>query len=174
MNDAGALEVRRRPRSALAAWTVAVAAVLGVSFWFVTSPPGLVTSERTVEASTPAGTDVYLTVYAAEPDRTLSISGVQVHVRAGLPVEVEPLLCLDGTPHVTSDASPFCRELVAPDGRELGPGDSVLLRVGGQWATTAVIDRVRLAYRDGARWGTQPAGAPARVTVLAREAQSVG
>jgi hypothetical protein len=168
MNDAGPLEVRRRPRSALASWTAAVAAVLGVTLWFVTSPPALATSDQVVEASAAVGTDVYVAVYVAESDRTLRIGGVKVHVAASAPVEVEPLLCLGGSPRVTSDAASFCEQLVEPDGHDLGPGDSVVLRVRGGYAATAEIDRVRLAYRDGVRWATQPAGSPARVTVLGR------
>lgn len=168
MNDARPLLVQRRPRTTLAVWTVALAVVVGLVFWFISTPPALATSEQPVTGTTPVGRDLYLGVAGATGDRTLAISGVQVHVDAEVPVEVEPLLCLGGSPRVSSDPSTFCRELVAPDGRELGPGDTIVLRVHGDYAGTASIDRVRIAYREGARWGTQEAGAPAVVTVLGR------
>lgn len=162
------LEIRRRPRTTLAAWTVVVAALVGLVFWFVTSPPALATTSTTVTASVPVGQDVYVAVVGADPDRTLRISGVKVHVVADVPVEVEPLLCVDGSPKVTTDPATFCTELLAPDGHDLGTGDSIVLRVSGEYAGTARIDRVRLAYREGIRWATQPAGAPAEVVVLGR------
>jgi hypothetical protein len=168
VNTGGPLEVRRRPRSALAVWTVAVAVVLGLVFWFVTSPPVLATSTEPVLASTPVDQDVYVAVVTGDPDRSLTVSGVAVHVAAEMPVEVEPLLCVDGSPRVTSDPTTFCSELVAPDGRTLDGGDTLVLRVRSEYAGVADIDTVRVGYRDGVRWATQPAGAPVRVTVLGR------
>lgn len=168
MTAGEALEVRRRPRAALAAWAVVVAIVAGLAFWFVTSPPAPATTDAVVRASTPTGQDVYVAVVPGQADRTLRISGVLVHVDAEVPVEVEPLLCRGGSPRVTSEPAAFCAELVTPDGRGLRPKDSILLRVRGEYAGVTRIDRVRLAYRDGIRRATRPAGAPAEVTVLGR------
>lgn len=162
------LVVARRPRASLAAWTVAVAAVAGLAFWFATSPPALTTADDAVVASTPVGQDVYVAVAHGEPERTLALAGVHVRVAAEAPVQVDPLLCLGGSPRVTSDPAAFCTDLVEPDGRELGSADAVLLRVRGDHAATVSIDRVRLAFRDGLRWGTRPAGAPAVVDVISR------
>lgn len=168
MNQAQPLTVQRRPRTTLAVWTVAVAVVAGLAFWFVSTPPALGTSDTTVAGSTAVGQDLYLGVAPADSDRTLAVSGVRVHVSAEVPVDVEPLLCVGGTPRVSSDAGSFCRDLLTPDGRDLAPGDTIVLRVRGEYAGTVEIDRVRIAYREGVRWGTQEAGSPATVTILGR------
>ena len=145
-----------------------MAVVLGLVFWFVTSPPALATADEPIVTSTPVGQDVYLAVVAGDPDRSLKVAGVQVHVSADVPVEVEPLLCIDGAPRVTSDPSTFCAGLVPPDGEVLDGGDTIVLRVRGDFAGTAAIDAVRVSYREGARWATQTAGAAARVSMLGR------
>lgn len=168
MEPGGPLEVARRPRARLAVWTVVVAVVLGLVFWFVTSPPALATSDDTVVTSAPVGQDVYLSVAPGESDRTLRLSGVQVHVTAEAPVEVEPLLCVGGSPRVTTDPGAFCDELVPPDDHSFGAGDTIVLRVRGEYAGEVSVDRVRLGFREGLRWGTRAAGAPANVTVLSR------
>jgi hypothetical protein len=168
VNAGGPLVVRRRPRSALAVWTVAVAAVAGIVFWFVTTTPALATGDEPVVASTPVGQDVYVRVVDGDRGRTIAVSGVQVHVRSEVPIEVEPLLCLGGSPRVTTEPRAFCRDLVAPDGRDLSGADALVIRVNGEYAGTAEIDTVRIGFRDGVRWGTQKAGVPARVTVLGR------
>lgn len=147
---------------------MAIAVVLALVAWFVTSPPAPATTDEPVVASTPVGQDVYLTTVAGAPGRTLQLSGVQVHVSADVPVEVEPLLCVGGSPRVTSDPAPFCEDLVDLDGRSLTADDSIVLRVRGDYAGTADIRQLRVGYREGARWATRPAGAPARVTILGR------
>jgi hypothetical protein len=168
MNDARPLAVQRRPRATLAVWTVAVTVVAGLTFWFVSTPPALTTSDTLLTGTTPVGRDLYLGVARAPDGRTLAVSGVLVHAAADVPVEVEPLLCVGGSPQVSSDPTTFCRELVSPDGRELGPGDTIVLRVRGEYAGDVSIDPVRIAYREGIRWGTQEAGVPAVVTILGR------
>jgi hypothetical protein len=168
MSAGSPLEVRRRPRTTLAVWTVVMAAVVGLGFWFVTSPPALATTDEPVITSAPVGQDIYVAVVAGDPERTLQLAGVEVHVAAEAPVEVEPLLCRDGSPQVTSDPSAFCGQLLSPDGRSFGAGDTIVLRVHGEYAGTVAVDAVRLGYRDGIRWATQRAGAPAEITVLGR------
>lgn len=168
MNEAPSLEVRRRPRATLAASVVAVAAVLGLVFWFVNSPTALATSDDTVAGSTPAGEGVYLGVARGEAGRTLHLAGVQVHVVADVAAEVTPLLCLGGSVRVTTDPEAFCAHLVEPDGEVLGSDDSIVLRVVAPSPGTVSVDRVRLGFREGVRWGTREAGAPAEVTVLDR------
>lgn len=168
MDQAQPLIVQRRPRAQLAVWTVALAVVAGLVFWFVSSPPELATSATPVVGTTAVGQDLYLGVAPADPDRTLAVSGVRVHVVADVPVEIDPLLCVGGSPRVSTDASSFCRELIAPDGHELAPGDTIVLRVRGEYAGTVAVDRVRIAYREGARWATQEAGSTSSVTILGR------
>lgn len=162
------LAVPRRPRTTLAAWTVVVALLAGLVFWFVSSPPRLPTSRDPVLASAPVGQDVYLAVVDGVPDRTLRLSGIMVRVVSQAPVDVEPMLCVDGSPRVTTDPTAFCRRLVAPDGESFGPDDTVVLRVRGEYAGSVLVSRLHLRYRDGIRFGTQPAGSPAQITILGR------
>jgi hypothetical protein len=163
------LQVRRRPVVGWVAVLVVAAAAGGGGVWFVTHPGELETSDRTVEAMTPVGQPVYLGVFAPTGfDRTLRLSGVKVHTTSTVEVEVVPLLCHGGTIGVTSDPSTFCSDLVNPEGESFGPGDSIVLRVTGDSAGAAAIDRVRLGYREGIQVATQEAGEPSVVSILAR------
>jgi hypothetical protein len=163
------LQVRQRPVVGWLVVAVVVAAAAAGGSWFATHPQDLETSDRTVEAMTPAGQPVYLGVF--EPtgfDRTLHLSGVKVHSTSTVQVEVVPLLCHDGTIGVTSDPATFCSALVNPEGESFGPGDSIVLKVTGESAGAAAIDRVRLGYREGFQAATQEAGEPSVVTIIAR------
>ena len=165
-----ALEVRRRARTPLAAWTVAVAAVVGVTFWYANSPQELPATDAPVTASTPTGSKLYVGVFTPGADfgRTLHVSGVKVAVTADAPVDVRPLLCVGGAFRTTTDPEAFCDELVTPDGRTLTGRDAVVLEVSSDHPGTIDIATVRVGYRDGVQWATQPAGAPAEITVLER------
>ena len=170
MTSTGALQVRRRPRARILVVlaTVLAAGIGGV--WFVNSPPALPTSDATVTASTPAGQPIYIGVFAPTADfgRTLRLDGVKVHATSNDAVEVVPLLCRGGTVGVTTDAAPFCAELVDPEGESLGSGDAIVLEVTSDHPGVVVIDRVRLGYRDGLQAATQEAGMPAVVNILDR------
>ncbi|MDN4163563.1 hypothetical protein [Nocardioides abyssi] len=171
MTSAGApLEVSARRRvvrwAVVAAMLVALLAVLG---WYSTHPPALATSPDTRRASTPVEVPVYVGMYAAPRDRTLSIDGVKLHATANTEVVVTPLVCKGGSLVVTSDPQAFCRELVPPAGERLQPGDSVVVEVSADVPAIVVLDRVRVGYQDGIRAGTQPAGVEhAIITVLGR------
>jgi hypothetical protein len=170
MTSSGALKVRRRPIAVIVtAVVVAAAAALGGA-WFVIHPAELPTSDTTVHASTPVGQPVYVGVFAATTDlgRTLRLSGVKVHTTSNAQVEVVPLLCHGGTIGVTTDPVPFCTALVNPEGERFGPGDDIVLEVTGDTAGVAVVDRVRLGYRDGFQVATQEAGAPVVINLLER------
>lgn len=165
---AAPLLVRRRRRVIWATAVVVVVAVAAVAVWYAGSPAQLPTTEQPIEASTPAGVPIYVGVFVPPADfgRAVHVSGVKVHATSGAPLTVSPLLCRGGAVRVTSDPGPFCEELVDPEGAELGAGDSIVLEVRGDTPTDAVVDRVRVAYRDGLQWDTQEAGAPATVTIL--------
>jgi hypothetical protein len=171
MITAGApLEVSARRR--VVRWAVVGALVLALAVvvaWYSAHPPVLATSTDTRRASTPVDTPVYVGMYAAARDRTLSVDGVKVHATANTEVEVAPLLCKGGALVVTSDPEAFCRELVAPAGERLEPGDSVVVEVRADVPAVVVLDRVRIGYQEGIRAATQPAGVEnAIVTVLGR------
>lgn len=165
----GVLVVRR------SRWATAIGAVLvlvvmlGVMAWYATSPDPLPTSDRTVPASTSVGQPIYVGVFRGGSgfDRTLSLSGVKVHTTSSTELTVTPLLCRDGAVGVTSDPQAFCTELVNPEGERLTPNDSIVLEVTSNEPAVAVIDPVRLAFREHLQWATLPAGSGAIVRVLA-------
>ncbi len=170
MSSAGPLQVRRRPRSAIVIVAVMSALVLAFATWFANNPRGLPISDENVNASTTVGEPIYVGVFAPAADfgRTLTLSGVKVRTTSNTQVDVVPLLCRGGTVGVTSDPDTFCPALVNPEGQTFGAGDAIVLRVTADVAAIAVIERVRLGFREGLQWGTEPAGGGAIVRVLGR------
>jgi hypothetical protein len=168
-----ALQVRRRPRVALAGWGLGLLVVAAVVWWVSTHPADLPTSTTTISASTPVGQPVFVGVFtaAADSDRTLHLSGVKIFATSTVAdVEITPHLCRGGSVSVTADPAPFCTELDSTEGTTMGAGDEIVLEVSGPAPGAVAIDRVRLAYREGVQWGTQDAGAPALVTLIPRGA----
>jgi hypothetical protein len=165
------LAVRQRGRGVRLAIGIVFALLLAaLAVWYVNSPSSLPTSNTTVNASTVAGRPVYLGVFAATDDfaRTLHLSGVKVRTTANTRVEVVPYLCRDGSLAVTTDPDAFCGELVNPEGETFAQGDSIVLEVSSDETAVAVIDRVRLGFREGLQWGTREAGSPALVNIKAQ------
>ncbi|MDO9496070.1 MAG: hypothetical protein Q7J48_10240 [Nocardioides sp.] len=164
------LQVERRPRWRPAVWALVAAAVLAVTVWYVNSPNALPTSDRMISASTPVDQPVYVGVFAPESDfgRTLHLSGVKVHTTSNTEVSVVPMLCRGGTIGVTTEPKSFCAELVNPEGETFRAGDDIVLEISSAESAIAVIDRVRIGYRDGLQWGTHEAGAGVVVRILAR------
>ncbi|MCW2797646.1 hypothetical protein [Nocardioides sp.] len=172
MSSTEALEVPRRPIAGTVIAVLVAIGAAGAGAWFVNHPEDLPTSDERVTASTPVGQPVYVGVFSATADlgRTLHLSGVKVHTTSNAQVEVVPLLCHGGTIGVTADPAAFCADLVNPEGETFGPGDDIVLEVTSETAGVAVIDRVRLGYRDGLQVDTQEAGAPVVVNILDRAA----
>ncbi|MGA8257049.1 MAG: hypothetical protein WB767_10790 [Nocardioides sp.] len=164
------LELIRRPRVALLGGVVVLTGALILLLVRTAHPGELPVSDRTVNASTPISQPVYVGVFSAGAEfaRTLDLSGVKVHTTSNTEVSVTPLLCKAGTVGVTTDPDAFCAELVNPEGQAFTSGDSIVLQVTSDEAAIAVIDRVRLGFREGFQWGTLPAGQSAIVRVLAR------
>lgn len=128
--------------------------------WYATTPEELPTSEKTVSAPGVAGTPLYVGMFSAPDDlgRTLRISGVKVHATTSADLEVTPLLCRRGTVGVTTGPEQFCSELIDPEGQRLVGGDSIVLKFEASEPVIAVVDQLRIAYREDVRWDTQPAG----------------
>lgn len=164
------LQVERRPRWRLAVWAAVAVAVVAVVVWYVNSPEELPTSDTTISASTPVDQPVYVGVFAPDANfvRTLHLSGVKVHTTSNTEVSVVPLLCRGGTIGVTTEPETFCDDLVDPEGQTFRAGDDIVLEISSAEPAIAVVDRVRLGYRDGLQWGTHEAGAGVVVRVLAR------
>lgn len=138
--------------------------------WYVNSPADLPTSEEPIRASTIAGRPVYVGVFSAGSDfeRALSLSGVKVHTTANTEVKVVPRLCRGGSLAVTTEPERFCDELVDPEGESFERGDSIVLEVSSDKSAIAVIDPIRLGFREGLQWGTREAGSGAIVEIRAR------
>lgn len=170
MTSPGILTVRPRPRTGRVLWLVIAGVAAVLAGWFATHPGPLPTADETIHASTPVGQPVYLGVFVPDSNlgRTLHLSGVKVYTTSNVQVVVKPLLCKGGTLSVTTAPENFCTEIIDPAGSSFRPGDALLLEVRSDLPAVAVIDRVRLAYREGLQWATQEAGAPAIVNVLPR------
>ena len=168
MSSTGGLEMRARPRLLLVGGVLALLLAALMAWWQSSEPEGLPVSDTVVNASTKVGRPVYIGVFTAGADfgRSLHLSGVKVRATSNTDVSLTPLLCRGGNIGVTSDPSAFCRELVDPEGQTLRAGDGIVLQVVTDEPAVAVIDPVRLAFRENLRWATEPAGAGAVVRVL--------
>jgi len=146
-------------------------AVLLVSWftWYATTPEPLPRSDDTVNASGVAGKPIYLGMFAATDgfDRTIRIAGVRVHVTASAKVTITPLLCRQGAVGVTTDPRQFCDDVLDTEGQRLSGGDSIILKIESTEAAIAVIDQIKVAYREDLTWGTQPAGAQQAIVTMA-------
>jgi hypothetical protein len=164
-----ALSVRPGRRLRMAVGIIVALLLVALLVWYVNTPSALPTSNATVNASTTAGRPVYVGVFAAsqEFERSLHLSGVKIRTTANTQVDVVPHLCRDGSLAVTTEPGAFCGELLNPEGQTFEPGDSIVLEVSSDETAIAVIDRVRLGFREGLQWGTREAGSPAIVRIQA-------
>lgn len=165
--DEAGLEAPHLPRpnvsSRLWRWgppTAAIALLIGWVIWYVVTPEQLPTDSQNVPASGVVGHPLYVGMFAAPSgfDRSLHMSGVQVHATASTKFELTPLLCRKGSIQVTTEPDQFCASLDNPAGQRLGPGDSIVLKVSSDRPVLADIDRIRIAFQEGLRWGTEQAG----------------
>lgn len=144
-------------------------ALLGVAAWYVLHPSPLPTSDRTVEASTPVGTPVYVAVYSgSRTDRSLTLSSVHVNASVDSTAEVAAKVCAGGSLSVTADPAGFCAAILPAAGSALGPDDTLMLEISSDTAGTLVLDDLEVSYREGIQWGTQPVGPRVSVTFLSR------
>ncbi|GAA4101966.1 hypothetical protein GCM10023066_49430 [Nocardioides kongjuensis] len=153
----------------IAALVLALVLALTWLVWYAMTPEKLAVSKRVVNANGVVGAPLYVGMFAAPADfgRTLRISGVRVHTTSDVKLKVTPMLCRRGTVGVTTQPDQFCADLVDPEGQRLVGGDSIVLRVEADEAALAVIDRVRIAYREDIRWDTQPAGNQQAIVTIA-------
>jgi hypothetical protein len=154
----------------ISAYVVLLVAMVVIVGWVTTHPKALDTSTNRVQAVTPVGEPVYLGVFAAPAGfgRTLHLSGVRVFATSTADVTITPHLCRGGSVSVTTTPQTFCRAFGPTEDETFEAGDAIVLQVVGKEPAVVQVDRVRVAYRDGLQWGTQDAGAPAQVSILAR------
>ena len=178
--DDAALEAPHLPRprrqSRLWRWVPPIAAVillLGWISWYITTPEGLPTDSQHVTATGVVGQPLYVGMFVAPSgfDRGIHMSGVKVHATASAKLTLTPLLCRHGSVGVTTEPDQFCASLDDPAGQRLGAGDSIVLKVQGDQSVVADIDRIKIAFQEGLRWGTKPAGhSSAAVSLVDRAA----
>jgi len=162
------LAVRRHRRWGLVSVLVVLLGALGLAVWHAHHPVPLPTETRTVSASTPVDEPVYVGVANGVQGRTLNLSGVKVHTTSNTDVNVTPLLCRNGRLEATTDPEAFCADLINPKGQTFGSTDSIVLQVSSPEPAIAVVDPVRLGFRESLQWGTFPTGAGAVIRVLPR------
>ena len=159
---------RSRSRRWLVVLVCLVAVVAGGA-WYSTHPSALPTPPGPVEATTPAGSPIYVGIYTPDPDggRTLTVRDLDVDPLSDtVPVSVIGLVCKDGSVGVTTDPSAFCGDLVRAEGESVGPGDVLVVQVYGETPGMVELDRVRLTFREGLRWGSAEVGPPIVATFL--------
>lgn len=140
----------------------------GMAWWRASAPDPLPLSDQTVTTSTKIGRPVYVGVFAPGADfgRTLHLSGVKVHATSNTAISLTPLLCRGGSIVSTTEPTSFCTALVNPEGQDLAPGDAIVLQVVSDEPAVAVVDRVRLAFREHLHTAVLSAGSEAVVRVL--------
>jgi len=153
----------------IALLAMSLALVLGWLAWYAATPERLPTTKKVVNANGVVGTPLYVGMFAAPADlgRTIRIAGVKVHTTSDVELTVTPLLCRRGTIGVTTQPAQFCADLVNPEGERLVGGDSIVVKVESDHAALAVVDRIRIAYREDIRWDTQPAGHQQAIVTIA-------
>jgi hypothetical protein len=162
------LDVGRSRTWGLVCGIVVLVAAGALAVWHAQHPAPLPLDDRTVSATTPVDEPVYLGVAGAPAGRTLHLSGVKVRTTSNTDVTVTPLLCRGGRIEVTTEPDLYCSDLVNPEGTTLGASDSIVLMVASDEPAIAVVDPVRLGFREGLQWGTLPTGTGAVVRVIAR------
>ena len=147
----------------------AVTLLVGWMVWYAATPEGLPVSDRVVKASGVVDTPLYVGMFTAPDDfeRTLRIAGVKVHATATEKISVTPVLCRRGAIGVTTEPDQFCNDIIDPEGERLVAGDSIVLKIESDVPALAVIDQIRIAYREDLRWDTQDAGNHQAIVTLA-------
>lgn len=147
----------------------AVTLLVGWTVWYAATPEGLPVSDRVVKASGVVDTPLYIGMFTAPDDfeRTLRIAGVKVHATATDRISVTPVLCRRGAIGVTTEPFQFCNDIVDPQGERFVAGDSIVLKIESDVPALAVIDQIRIAYREDLRWDTQDAGNHQAIVTLA-------
>jgi hypothetical protein len=145
-------------------WVLVILALGGFAAWWMTHPEALPSSADTLDVTTKAGQTVYV---GLTDDSDLDDSR-QLHIRdvtfTGLDqssgVDVEVLVCHGGSINSTADPEPFCDSVENAQGAtlELGGGDQLVISVTAESSQIVELHDVKLSYREGLQWGTQPVG----------------
>ena len=137
----------------------------------MTNPEELPRGGGTVDATPKAGETIYVGV---TDDRDLDESR-ELHIRDVTfkqvnrgAVDVEALVCHDGSLNTTANPEPFCESVEKAEGAtiQLGGGDQLVISVTAESSQTVELVDMELAYREGLQWATQPIGPSVVVDVI--------
>lgn len=152
-------------------WVPVILILAGFAAWWMTHPEELPSTGGTLDATTKAGQTVYVGV-TDEDDidetRELHIRDVTFTKVTRGTVDVEALVCRDGSLNTTANPEPFCDSVEKAEGAtiELGGGDQLVIGVTAENSQIVELIAIELAYREGLQWGTQPIGPSVVVDVI--------
>jgi hypothetical protein len=152
-------------------WVPVILVLAGFAAWWMTHPEELPSSQSTLDASTKAGQTIYVGVTRdddLDDSRELHIREVTFKKLYRGSVDVEALVCHDGSINTTANPQPFCVSVEKAEGAtiQLGGGDQLVISVTADSSQIVELSDVKLSYREGLQWGTQPIGPAVVVNVI--------
>jgi hypothetical protein len=152
-------------------WVPVILALAGFAAWWMTHPEELPRGGGTVDATTKAGETIYVGVTDdrdLDESRELHIRDVTFKQVTRGSVDVEALVCHDGSLNTTANPEPFCESVEKAEGAtiQLGGGDQLVISVTAESSQTVELVDMELAYREGLQWATQPIGPSVVVDVI--------
>jgi hypothetical protein len=135
---------------------LALVLVLVLVVWWMRSPQSLPVDADGASTTTKVGSTVYIGLLGDDDDkRSLTVRSIEL----GEGVDgatVEALVCRGGRVAVTTNADPFCEELLDAEGADLElPSDQLLVSVTADEPMTVSLDGLEITFREGLQWGSQ-------------------
>ena len=152
-------------------WVPVILVLAGFAAWWMTHPEELPSADRTMDATTKAGQTIYVGVTddaAIDETRELHIREVTFTKVTRGAVDIEALVCHDGSVNTTANPEPFCGSVEKAEGAtmELGGGDQLMISVTAESSQIIELIEMEVAYREGLQWATQPIGPSVVVDVI--------
>jgi hypothetical protein len=152
-------------------WVPVILVLAGFAAWWMTHPEELPSSQNTLDISTKAGQTIYVGVTEdgdLDDSRELHVRDVTIKKLSRGSVDVEALVCHDGSINTTANPEPFCDSVEEAEGAtiQLGGGDQLVISVTADSSQIVELSDVKLSYREGLQWGTQPIGPAVVVDVI--------
>lgn len=142
-------------------WRIPTAALVvllgaGLLVWWMRSPQDLPVDADGVSTTTKVGGTVYVGLLAGnDTRRSLTIRGVELGDGAE-GATVEALVCRGGRVTVTTNAEPFCEEVLDAEGAGLDlPADQLMVSVTAHEPVTVTLEGLEVTFREGLQWGSQ-------------------
>jgi len=152
-------------------WVPVILVLAGFAAWWMTHPEDLPSSQNNLDVSTKTGQTIYVGVTEdgdVDGSRELHVRDVTFKKLARGSVVVEALVCRDGSINTTANLEPFCESVENAEGAtiQLGGGDQLIISVTADSSQIVELSDVKLSYREGLQWGTQPIGPAVVVDVI--------